>query len=94
MLLIRIFDGRLLFGGSSGSRFGDKLRIGIVIQVAGIDFAKVLRMKKGSVRFVVILVVVHVPICFDFASNESWRHQRCVGIFNLKTRVKKRIIRG
>ena len=94
MLLIRIFDGRLLFGGGSGCRFGDKLRIGIVIQVTGIDPAKVLRMKKSSVRFVIILVVVHVPICFDFASNESWRHQRCVGIFDLKTRVKKRIIRG
>ena len=86
MLLIRIFDGRLLFGGGSGCRFGDKLRIGIVIQVTGIDPAKVLRMKKSSVRFVIILIVVHVPICFDFASNESWRHQRCVGIFDLKTK--------
>ena len=94
MLLIRIFDGRLLFGGGSGCRFGDKLRIGIVIQVTGIDSTEVLRMKESSVRFVIILVVVHVPICFDFASNESWRHQRCVGIFDLKTRFKKRIIRG
>ena len=86
MLLIRIFDGRLLFGGGSGCRFGDKLRIGIVIQVTGIDSTEILRIKESLVRFVIILVVVHVPICFDFASNESWRHQRCVGIFDLKTK--------
>ena len=69
LLLIHIFDGRLLFGGSSGGRFGDKLRIGIVVQVTGINLTKVLGMKKSSVRFVVILVMVQVPIGFDFASK-------------------------
>ena len=42
LLSITVLNSRFLFGGCNFGRFGDKLRIGIVIQICGIDFTKVL----------------------------------------------------
>ena len=42
LLSITVLNSRFLFGGCNFGRFGDILRIGIVIQICGIDFTKVL----------------------------------------------------